>query len=116
MRVIIFEALHLLCLILLHLLILLVVNGQLRINPEPRTRSVRVQVDQKLFLVVFYPNRTVAWLEDQVAEHYFNETGVKVSVKIRDVIGAKMFSDDILWNMVKDGDHIRTDVTVKQSS
>ena len=96
MRVIMFEAL--LCLILLGFILLVVtlikyLIDQLRIIPKLR---VRVQVDQELFLVVLYPNLTVSWLEDHVAERYFIETGVKVSVKIRDGIGAKMFSDDIL--------------------
>ena len=116
MRVIMFEAL--LCLILLGFILLVVtlikyLIDQLRIIPKIR---VRVQVDQELFLVVLYPNLTVSWLEDHVAERYFIETGVKVSVKIRDGIGAKMFSDDILWNMVKDGDHINCDVTVKPTN
>ena len=111
MRVIMFEAL--LCLILLGFILLVVtlikyLIDQLRIIPKIR---VRVQVDQELFLVVLYPNLTVSWLEDHVAERYFIETGVKVTVKIRDGIGAKMFSDDILWNMVNDGDQLN--VTVK---
>lgn len=113
MRFIMFEAL--LCLILLGFILLVVtlikyLIDQLRIIPK---FSVRVQVDQEIFLVVLYPNLTVSWLEDHVAERYFIETGVKVTVKIRDGSGAKMFSEDILWNMVSNGDQLRTDVTVK---
>lgn len=113
MRVIMFEAL--LCLILLGFILLVVtlikyLIDQLRIIPK---FSVRVHVDQELFLVVLYPNLTVSWLEDHVAERYFLETGVKATVKIRDGSGAKMFSEDILWNMVNNGDQLRTDVTVK---
>ena len=108
-----FEAL--LCLILLGFILLVVtlikyLIDQLRIIPK---FSVRVQVNQESFLVVLYPNLTVSWLEDHVAERYFIETGVKVTVKIRDGSGAKMFSEDILWNMVSNGDQLRTDVTVK---
>ena len=108
-----FEAL--LCLILLGFILLVVtlikyLIDQLRIIPK---FSVRVQVNQEVFLVVLYPNLTVSWLEDHVAERYFIETGVKVTVKIRDGSGAKMFSEDILWNMVSNGDQLRTDVTVK---
>ena len=107
-----FEAL--LCLILLGFILLVVtlikyLIDQLRIIPK---FSVRVQVNQEVFLVVLYPNLTVSWLEDHVAERYFIETGVKVTVKIRDGSGAKMFSEDILWNMVNNGDQLRTDVTV----
>ena len=113
MRFIMFEAL--LCLILLGFILLVVtlikyLIDQLRIIPK---FSVRVQVNQEVFLVVIYPNLTVSWLEDHVAERYFIETGVKVTVKIRDGSGAKMFSEDILWNMVNNGDQLRTDVTVK---
>ena len=112
MRFIMFEAL--LCLILLGFILLVVtlikyLIDQLRIIPK---FSVRVQVNQEVFLVVLYPNLTVSWLEDHVAERYFIETGVKVTVKIRDGSGAKMFSEDILWNMVNNGDQLRTDVTV----
>ena len=112
MRFIMFEAL--LCLILLGFILLVVtlikyLIDQLRIIPK---FSVRVQVNQEVFLVVLYPNLTVSWLEDHVAERYFIETGVKVTVKIRDGSGAKMFSEDILWNMVSNGDQLRTDVTV----
>ena len=112
MRFIMFEAL--LCLILLGFILLVVtlikyLIDQLRIIPK---FSVRVQVDQEIFLVVLYPNLTVSWLEDHVAERYFIETGVRVTVKIRDGSGAKMFSEDILWNMVSNGDQLRTDVTV----
>ena len=108
-----FEAL--LCLILLGFILLVVtlikyLIDQLRIIPK---FSVRVQVNQEVFLVVIYPNLTVSWLEDHVAERYFIETGVKVTVKIRDGSGAKMFSEDILWNMVNNGDELLTDVTVK---
>ena len=108
-----FEAL--LCLILLGFILLVVtlikyLIDQLRTIPK---FSVRVQVNQESFLVVLYPNLTVSWLEDHVAERYFIETGVKVTVKIRDGSGAKMFSEDILWNMVSNGDQLRTDVTVK---
>ena len=113
MRFIMFEAL--LCLILLGFILLVVtlikyLIDQLRIIPK---FSVRVQVNQEVFLVVLYPNLTVSWLEDHIAERYFIETGVKVTVKIRDGSGAKMFSEDILWNMVNNGDQLRTDVTVK---
>ena len=113
MRFIMFEAL--LCLILLGFILLVVtlikyLIDQLRIIPK---FSVRVQVNQESFLVVLYPNLTVSWLEDHIAERYFIETGVKVTVKIRDGSGAKMFSEDILWNMVSNGDQLRTDVTVK---
>ena len=108
-----FEAL--LCLILLGFILLVVtlikyLIDQLRIIPK---FSVRVQVNQEVFLVVIYPNLTVSWLEDHVAERYFIETGVKVTVKIRDGSGANMFSEDILWNMVNNGDELLTDVTVK---
>lgn len=105
----------LLCLILIGFILLVVtlikyLIDQLRIIPKFR---VRVQVNQELFLVVLYPNLTVSWLENHVAERYFIETGVKVTVRIRDGIGAKMFSEDILWNVVNNGDLLGTDVTDK---
>lgn len=111
MRVIMVEAL--LCLILIGFILLVVtlikyLIDQLRIIPKFR---VRVQVNQEL--VVLYPNLTVSWLENHVAERYFIETGVKVTVRIRDGIGAKMFSEDILWNVVNNGDLLGTDVTDK---
>ena len=115
MRVIMFEVL--LCLILLGFILLIValikyLVEQLRIIPK---FTIRVQVDQELFLVVLYPNLTVSWLEDHVAERYFIETGVIVTVKIKDGSGAKMFSEDILWNMVNNGDQLGTDVTVEST-
>ena len=115
MRVIMFEVL--LCLILLGFILLIValikyLIEQLRIIPK---FTIRVQVDQELFLVVLYPNLTVSWLEDHVAERYFIETGVIVTVKIKDGSGAKMFSEDILWNMVNNGDQLGTDVTVEST-
>ena len=107
----------LLCLILLGFILLIValikyLVEQLRIIPK---FTIRVQVDQELFLVVLYPNLTVSWLEDHVAERYFIETGVIVTVKIKDGSGAKMFSEDILWNMVNNGDQLGTDVTVEST-
>ena len=113
MRAVMFEAL--LCLILLGFIVLVValikhLIDQLRVIPK---LSIRVQVDQELFLVVLYPNLTVSWLEDHVAERYFIETGVIVTIKIKDGTGAKMFSEDILWNMVNNGDQLETDVTVE---
>ena len=113
MRTLMFEAL--LCLILMAFIMLVAtlmkyLIDQLRIIPKV---SVRVQVEQELFLVVLYPNLTVSWLADHVAERYFIETGVEVTVKMKDGSGAKMFSDDILWNMVNNGDQLNTDVTLK---
>ena len=106
-----FEAL--LCLMLLGFILLVVtlikyLIDQLRIVPK---FSVRVKVEQELFLVVIYPNLTVSWLADQIAERYFIETGVKVTVKIKDGSGAKMSPDDVLWFMVNNGDQLFADVT-----
>ena len=90
---------------------------QLRIVPK---LSVRVKVNQEPFLVVIYPNLTVSWLADHIAERYFIETGIKVTVKIKDGSGAKMSPDDVLWFMVNSGDQLCADVTaipiVKENS
>ena len=106
-----FEAL--LCLMLLGFIILVVtlikyLIDQLRIVP---LLNVRVIVNQEPFLVVIYPNLTVAWLADHIAERYFIETGIKVTVKIKDGSGAKMSPDDVLWFMVNSGDQLCADVT-----
>ena len=61
--------------------------------------------------MVIYPNLTVAWLADHIAERYFIETGIKVTVKIKDGSGAKMSPDDVLWFMVNSGDQLCADVT-----
>ena len=54
----------------------------------------------------------MSWLADHIAERYFIETGVKVTVKITDGSGAKMSPDDILWFMVNSGDQLGAEVTV----
>ena len=112
MKTLMFEAL--LCLMLFGFILLVVtlikyLIDQLRIVPK---FSVRVKVEQELFLVVIYPNLTVSWLADHIAERYFFETGVKVTVKIKDGFGAKMSTDDILWFMVNSGDQLGAEVTV----
>ena len=112
MKTLMFEAL--LCLMLFGFILLVVtlikyLIDQLRIVPK---FSVRVKVEQELFLVVIYPNLTVSWLADHIAERYFMESGVKVTVKIKDGSGAKMSPDDILWFMVNSGDQLGAEVTV----
>ena len=73
---------------------------------------VYVSVNNEMFLVgVPNPRFKVSWLAKNVAERYFKETGLNVSLRIRERTGAKLSHDDVLGVVVGNGDQLSTEVT-----
>ena len=73
---------------------------------------VHVSVNNEVFIVgVPNPRAKVSWLAKNVAERYFRETGLKVSLKVRERTGAKLSHDDVLGVVVGNGDQLSTEVT-----
>ena len=73
---------------------------------------VHVSVNNEVFIVgVPNPRAKVSWLAKNVAERYFKETGLKVSLKVRERTGAKLSHDDVLGVVVGNGDQLSTEVT-----
>ena len=73
---------------------------------------VHVSVNNEVFIVgVPNPRAKVSWLAKNVAERYFKETGLKVSLKVRESTGAKLSHDDVLGVVVGNGDQLSTEVT-----
>ena len=73
---------------------------------------VHVSVNNEVFIVgVPNPRAKVSWLAKNVAERYFKETGLKVSLRIRERTGAKLSHDDVLGVVVGNGDQLSTEVT-----
>ena len=82
-------------------------------GPNPTQFRVHVSVNSEVFLVgVPNPRAKVSWLAKNVAERYFRETGLKVSLRIRERSGAKLSDDDIIGVVVGNGDQLGTDVTI----
>ena len=80
-----------------------VLNNQFRVH---------VSVNNEVFIVgVPNPRAKVSWLAKNVAERYFKETGLKVSLKVRERTGAKLSHDDVLGVVVGNGDQLSTEVT-----
>ena len=82
-------------------------------GPNPTQFRVHVSVNSEVFLVgVPNPRAKVSWPAKNVAERYFRETGLKVSLRIRERSGAKLSDDDIIGVVVGNGDQLGTDVTI----
>ena len=82
-------------------------------GPNPTQFRVHVSVNSEVFLVgVPNPRAKISWLAKNVAERYFRETGLKVSLRIRERSGAKLSHDDIIGVVVGNGDQLGTDVTI----
>ena len=74
---------------------------------------VYVSVNNEMFLVgVPNPRFKVSWLAKNVAERYYRETGIMVSLRIRERTGAKLSHDDVIGVVVGNGDHLSTDVAI----
>ena len=68
---------------------------------------VYVSVNNEMFLVgVPNPRFKVSWLAKNVAERYYRETGIMVSLRIRERTGAKLSHDDVIGVVVGNGDHL----------
>ena len=73
---------------------------------------VHVSVNNEVFIVgVPNPRAKVSWLAKNVAERYYRETGIMVSLRIRERTGAKLSHDDVLGVVVGNGDQLSTEVT-----
>ena len=74
---------------------------------------VHVSVNNEVFIVgVPNPRAKVSWLAKNVAERYFRETGLRVSLRIRERSGAKLSDDDIIGVVIGNGDQLGTDVAI----
>ena len=82
-------------------------------SANPTQFRVHVSVNSEVFLVgVPNPRAKVSWLAKNVAERYFRETGLKVSLRIRERSGAKLSQDDVIGVVIGNGDQLGTDVAI----
>ena len=82
-------------------------------SANPTQFRVHVSVNSEVFLVgVPNPRAKVSWLAKNVAERYFRETGLRVSLRIRERSGAKLSDDDIIGVVIGNGDQLGTDVAI----
>ena len=82
-------------------------------STNPTQFRVHVSVNSEVFLVgVPNPQVKVSWLAKNVAERYLRETGLRVSLRIRERSGAKLSHDDIIGVVIGNGDQLGTDVAI----
>ena len=90
-----------------------VLTNESNSSANPIQFRVHVSVNSEVFLVgVPNPRAKVSWLAKNVAERYFRETGLRVSLRIRERSGAKLSDDDIIGVVIGNGDQLGTDVAI----